>query len=265
MAHNLTKEIKLKLIDVSDHVKKDVEFGTCELCFCVEDLEYRTYHVMTSLSDHVYELDNGDLDFQYEFFPYVLFDEEINLIEFAHWLNQQAFTLDLSDDECVSGIVDDRKVSKIFFEALNDFKQLPTDKESDDLTYTHDEDSEGKFFNKLFIMREDSDGTLEFLGELYEGSQLEETYGCRYGYNMRGMDGEWENPPPSEKLPHFFAKRLPDKRRNDYADLMRSLGLPADASDMQILAKTEGRIMADNIRLLTFEKFVNLRTVYKRN
>lgn len=103
--------------------------------------------------------------------------------------------------------------------------------------------------SRLYICHMDkSDGTLCRIGVLYKDEG-------KYYYSIVGEYAKWVEPSPSEDLPHFFAKRLPNKRRNDYGDLMSRLGLPADASDIQILSKTEGRIMADNIRLLTPEKF----------
>ncbi|WAA14009.1 HIRAN domain-containing protein [Fervidibacillus halotolerans] len=49
----------------------------------------------------------------------------------------------------------------------------------------------------------------------------------------------------SNRLFDAFARRLPDKRRPDFHELLESLGLPKDYTDMDLLRATGGRLATD--------------------
>lgn len=50
----------------------------------------------------------------------------------------------------------------------------------------------------------------------------------------------------SDELFGAFARRLPDKRRPDYEKIVKDLGLPPDATDMDLLKATGGRLATDS-------------------
>lgn len=54
----------------------------------------------------------------------------------------------------------------------------------------------------------------------------------------------------SDRLFGPFARRLPDKRRPDFKDILKDLGLPDDHSEMDLLRATGGRLATDSYELV---------------
>lgn len=55
----------------------------------------------------------------------------------------------------------------------------------------------------------------------------------------------------SKELFHFFNKRLPNPKRSDYNDLLSYLGLNENASKMDFLKRTKGRLGTDSYELIS--------------
>lgn len=75
----------MKLIDVREEVEKDVEFGTCELCFSVGDLE-KTVYILQDDEGNIHEVEGGEWSWG-DYYNNI--DTIENLIDFAGFVSQQ--------------------------------------------------------------------------------------------------------------------------------------------------------------------------------
>lgn len=58
-------------------------------------------------------------------------------------------------------------------------------------------------------------------------------------------------PKTSNKLFHFFNKRIPNASRKDYKKLLKLFGLTESSSKMEFLRRTKGRLATDNYELFS--------------
>lgn len=82
--------MKYKLIDVKQQYEKDVQFGTCELCFMTGSLYYSIY-VLEDENGETFELEDGYWSWGQW---YDLLDVDVNVLEIADWLNKTDFPRD---------------------------------------------------------------------------------------------------------------------------------------------------------------------------
>lgn len=100
--------MKLQFVDIETTTEYGVEFGTCELCGYVGDLDVTNVILKDSDTGFIYKVEAGDWCWG----DYFHIDLPENLIGFAGWLNEQEFP----DDMWVS--------TKFLIDAINDFEEF---------------------------------------------------------------------------------------------------------------------------------------------
>lgn len=119
--------------------------------------------------------------------------------------------------------------------------------------------------NLLVIWQEVKSRQKYHIGTLNHNKQ-EELYSFTYAYNVprRGLkeamdvgfkgiyDFELKREPvTSKELFHFFNKRLPNPKRSDYQGLLNYFGLNENASKMDFLRRTKGKLGTDSYELFS--------------
>jgi hypothetical protein len=61
---------------------------------------------------------------------------------------------------------------------------------------------------------------------------------------------ELDRPYNSTQLFPFFSQRVMDRRRPDHAGYVRALGLPADATDLELLGRANGQRKGDTVQVI---------------
>lgn len=100
--------MKFKLVDVKQEVEYGVQFGTCEFCFSVGNLE-KTFYILEDENKNTYALENGY--WCYDYFP-LCYGEIQNVVDFASHLSKKEF---------LGEVVTNEKLSKWFFSILNEY------------------------------------------------------------------------------------------------------------------------------------------------
>jgi len=95
-------------------------------------------------------------------------------------------------------------------------------------------------------------GTLSFYGAYYEFSYTTQNTGQRklgdalaQGYMIHPAFPNTDKAYRSTKLFPAFDRRIPSSDRQDFAEILKDLGLTKDAGKMEILRATRGRLAAD--------------------
>lgn len=89
-----------------------------------------------------------------------------------------------------------------------------------------------------------SDGKYTFSYEL-SGQRRTLNEALKIGYKPHLSFPDIHNTYVSDRLFGPFARRLPDKRRPDFAEILKDYGLPLDYTEMDLLRATGGRLATD--------------------
>ena len=106
----------------------------------------------------------------------------------------------------------------------------------------HNEETEQCYHVGNLILHQD--GTYTFTYEL-SGKPQALTAAMQNGYKPHLAFRDLEKTYVSDRLFGPFARRLPDKRRPDFSDVLKAYNLTSDYTEMDLLRATGGRLATD--------------------